>query len=46
VAREYIDAFGKIAKESNTLIIPGNLADAGSMLATAMTVINKTKDTK
>lgn len=37
VAKKYLDEFGKLAKENNTMIIPGNVADVSSMVATAMT---------
>ena len=41
VAEQYINQFGKLAKEGNTLILPANLSDIGSMMATAMTVIQR-----
>jgi regulator of protease activity HflC (stomatin/prohibitin superfamily) len=41
VAEQYIAQFGKLAQEGNTLIIPANLSDVGSILATAMNVIRK-----
>jgi regulator of protease activity HflC (stomatin/prohibitin superfamily) len=41
VAEQYIQRFGELAKETNTLILPSNLADVSSMIATAMTVIKK-----
>ena len=43
VAEQYINQFGKLAKEGNTLILPANLSDIGSMMATAMTVIQRQK---
>jgi regulator of protease activity HflC (stomatin/prohibitin superfamily) len=43
VAQEYITAFGELAKKSNTLILPANTGDVGSMVATAMTVLDKTR---
>ena len=43
VAQEYVAAFGNLAKTSNTLIVPANAADIASMVTTAMTVLNKTK---
>ena len=46
VAEKYIKEFGNIAKESNTLIIPSNLSDVGGVVASLMSVINKTKDDK
>jgi regulator of protease activity HflC (stomatin/prohibitin superfamily) len=39
VAEQYITQFGHIAKTGNTLVIPSNLSDVASVLATAMTVI-------
>jgi len=39
VAEQYITQFGHIAKAANTLVIPSNLSDVASVLATAMTVI-------
>lgn len=42
VAERYIEQFGKLAKEGNTLILPSNLTDIGSMIASAMTVIKQT----
>jgi regulator of protease activity HflC (stomatin/prohibitin superfamily) len=39
VAEQYVDRFGSIAKAGNTLVVPANLADVGSMLALAMNVI-------
>jgi len=43
VAEQYIAQFGHLAKQTNTLVIPANLADVGSMIATAMTTIQKAK---
>jgi regulator of protease activity HflC (stomatin/prohibitin superfamily) len=39
VAEQYIGQFGELAKASNTLILPANAADVGSMIALAMNVI-------
>jgi regulator of protease activity HflC (stomatin/prohibitin superfamily) len=41
VAEQYIGEFGKLAKAGNTLIIPANLSDMGSLVASAMTVIRQ-----
>ena len=46
VAKQYVKEFGNIAKEINTLIIPSDVNNISSMLATAMSVINKTKKKK
>jgi regulator of protease activity HflC (stomatin/prohibitin superfamily) len=39
VAEQYIGEFGKLAQTNNSLIIPSNLSDMASMIATAMKVI-------
>ncbi len=39
VAEQYIKEFGNLAKEGNTLIIPSNLSDIGSMVASASSLI-------
>jgi len=38
IAEQYLMQFGKLAKESNTMIIPSNLSDLSSMVATATSV--------
>ncbi len=43
VAKKYIDEFGNLAKENNTMIIPGNLTDVSSMVATAMSTLKHTQ---
>lgn len=43
VAEKYVEAFANVAKQGTTLILPNNLADMGSMIATAMTVIKGQK---
>jgi regulator of protease activity HflC (stomatin/prohibitin superfamily) len=39
VAEQYIGQFGELAKKSNTIVLPANVADVGSMIALAMKVI-------
>jgi regulator of protease activity HflC (stomatin/prohibitin superfamily) len=39
VAEDYVKQFGKLAKESNTLVVPANLSDISSMIALATTII-------
>lgn len=41
VAEKYVEAFGRLARENNTMIVPANLGDAASMVATAMSVIRQ-----
>ena len=43
VAQDYIEKFGELAKTNNTMILPASVADAASMMATAMSVINQGK---
>ena len=39
VAQKYVEQFGHLAKAGNTLIIPANLADVPSMVATVMAIL-------
>jgi regulator of protease activity HflC (stomatin/prohibitin superfamily) len=41
VAEQYIAQFGELAKESNTLVLPANVADVASMIALATRVIGQ-----
>lgn len=41
VAEQYIEAFSKLAKESNTLMLPSQAGDIASMVATALSVVKK-----
>ncbi|HEX4985971.1 MAG TPA: SPFH domain-containing protein [Burkholderiales bacterium] len=43
VAELYVAAFKELAKANNTLIIPSNLSDAASFVASAMTVLDRAK---
>jgi len=43
VAEKYVEAFAGIAKQGNTLILPGNLADMGGMVAAAMSIVKAQK---
>ena len=43
VAEKYVDAFGNVAKAGTTLILPNNMADMGSMIAAAMSVVKAHK---
>lgn len=46
VAEKYLNEFGKMAKTNNTMIIPNNMADVSSLVATAMSVLNTVQDRK
>ena len=39
VAEQYVDAFAKLAKTNNTLIMPANVADIGSLVSAGMSII-------
>src|SRR5688500_5988053 len=43
VAEQYIGQFGELAKKSNTIVLPANVADVGSMIALAMKFIGREK---
>lgn len=43
VAEEYVQKFGNLAKEGNTLIIPANVSELSSMIATAFKVFDVVK---
>jgi len=45
VAEQYIAEFGNLAKENNTMIIPANMGDISSMVATVMSVLGHTRKT-
>ena len=39
VAEQYVEAFSKLAKEGNTMILPANIADMGSLVAAGMQIV-------
>jgi len=41
LAEQYIEAFGKLAKDTNTILLPANTGDVGSMVAQALAVFSK-----
>jgi regulator of protease activity HflC (stomatin/prohibitin superfamily) len=43
IAQEYVLAFGNLANKANTMIIPATANDLASFVATAMTVLDKTR---
>lgn len=46
IAERYIQEFGNIAKEGNTVVIPSNLADVSGMVATLTTVLENVQTKK
>ena len=43
VAEQYVDAFGKLAQKSNTIILPANLESPSGFIAQALTIYDKLK---
>ena len=43
IAEQYVAAFGKLAQEGTTILLPANANDAGSMVAQALTVFDAIK---
>ncbi|CAG36598.1 SPFH domain-containing protein [Desulfotalea psychrophila] len=43
VAEKYVVEFGKLAKKNNTMIIPSNMGEMSSVVATAMSVLGHVK---
>ena len=41
VAEQYIAQFGELAKETNTVVLPANVADLGAMIALATNIAKK-----
>ena len=39
VAEQYVEAFGKLAKEGNTMIMPANIADVGGLVAAGLQIV-------
>jgi regulator of protease activity HflC (stomatin/prohibitin superfamily) len=45
IAEDYLERFGQLAKQGNTLIVPSNLGDMSSMIAAATRVFDSTHST-
>ena len=43
VAEQYVGEFGKLAKSTNTMIIPSNLSDIGGMVASLGSLLDRTR---
>lgn len=41
VAERLVEQYGKLAKETNTMILPANFADIGSLITAAMAVVKR-----
>lgn len=42
IAEQYVEQFGHLAKEGNTLVVPADLADMSKMIALATTIVKGT----
>ena len=43
VAEHYVDAFGNLAKTNNTLIVPANMGEMSSVIASALQIVKSQK---
>ena len=43
VAEEYVDAFGKLAKTNNSIIVPANLGEMSGLIASALQIVKAQK---
>jgi hypothetical protein len=39
VAEEYVDAFGKLAKTNNSIIVPANMGEMSGLIASALQIV-------
>ena len=46
IAEQYLNEFGKLASQNNTMIIPSNLTDVAGVVAAATSVFNEVRDKK
>lgn len=46
IAEQYVQAFAQLAKEGNTILLPSNMNDMGSLIASAMTIMRNTDPKK
>lgn len=46
IAEQYVGAFGKLAKESTTVLLPANANDIGATVAQALTVFDQIRHTR
>ena len=46
VAEKYVEAFGQLAKESNTIVVPAQLGDLGGMIAGAIGIYGKVAESQ
>ena len=39
IAEEYVAQFGNLAKATNSVIVPANVADVAGLIATALSIV-------
>ena len=44
IAEEYVNAFGKLAKTSNTVLLPSNTGDISNMVATVSNLLEQSEN--
>ncbi|KAF2842495.1 hypothetical protein M501DRAFT_928362 [Patellaria atrata CBS 101060] len=44
VAEQYVEAFGRLAKEGTSVVVPGNVGDISGLIASAMAVYGKVSE--
>ena len=43
IAEQYVNAFGNLAKTTNTIILPANLSEPGSFIAGSLSIFDQLK---
>ena len=43
IAETYLQQFGKLAQQGNTIVLPANLSDIGSMITLAKGMLDKSQ---
>ena len=46
IAEKYVDAFSKLAKETNTVVLPANMSEPSAMVTQALAVYESIKTGK
>jgi regulator of protease activity HflC (stomatin/prohibitin superfamily) len=46
IAEKYVDAFGNLAKQGTAVVVPGNVGDISSLIASAMAVYGKVNESQ
>jgi len=46
VAGKYVDAFGNLAKEGTTVVVPGDMGNLSGMIASALSIYGKVSESQ